>query len=680
MGRFFGRVLRGLLLLSLLAAVVVVWLIQAPGRRVPYVPPPDDFVYLDQGWGRDVDAPLRQLYYYTPQGASLHGLRYDWLVRLEMPWGERRFADPEHLRAYGFVVDPKPTASNPDQLPVGFTRRYDPAIGEAVLDVSCAACHTGQLLFDRHGRRTALRVDGGAANHALASRTSGQFVPALTASLASTYLNPLKFRRFGRRVLGERYDAGKWQLHSDLGMVLSGLLRDSWRSRRLEAVASGPGRVDPLAGVANAVFSQPLASHGLADVNVRAAEAPLRFPHLWGAWKLERPQATGSGSPPMARDMADALAAGASLTLLDRYGRPLPAAERFRSSLELEALHRVGTALQSLRAPRWPEDVLGAIDRAKAERGRALFEQHCARCHGAVELPAAVKTFAAPLRGPLDPLWKTVAVPVDEVGSDPAAALAAVQATVDVRRSGLTADELRRVFAPVLAEYRTRLARLTEDARVATRDGDPVAGEIEAARGERQRQLAAFEATLARLDPERVPLSVGVAVLTLLARNHRYDERGFSAEQRACLDGFGALDLPDAAAAYVARPLAGAWAAGPFLHNGSVPTLYQLLSPQQEREARFFVSPGAFDPVQVGVDRHAKGDGFWFDTRLQGNSNVGHEFRAGYAGVPASGEAQYGVIGPALSADERWALVEYLKIHEDPQDPEERTSADCGVR
>jgi len=99
-------------------------------------------------------------YYYTPQGTSLEGLRYDWLVHLEMPWGKERFANPAHLRSYGFIVDPEPTAANPDQLPVGFAKRFDPELGEAVLDVTCAACHTGQLVVDRGGKRTALRVDG----------------------------------------------------------------------------------------------------------------------------------------------------------------------------------------------------------------------------------------------------------------------------------------------------------------------------------------------------------------------------------------------------------------------------------------------------------------------------------------------------------------------------------------
>lgn len=38
---------------------------------------------------------------------------------------------------------------------------------------------------------------------------------------------------------------------------------------------------------------------------------------------------------------------------------------------------------------------------------------------------------------------------------------------------------------------------------------------------------------------------------------------------------------------YKARPLNGIWAVAPYLHNGSVPDLYQLLSPKAERAVRF---------------------------------------------------------------------------------------------
>ena len=67
--------------------------------------------------------------------------------------------------------------------------------------------------------------------------------------------------------------------------------------------------------------------------------------------------------------------------------------------------------------------------------------------------------------------------------------------------------------------------------------------------------------------------------------------------------------------------------------------------------------------------------GFWFDTTIEGNANTGHEFRAGYVEWQKGALSQHGVIGPELSPHERWALVEYLKIHED--DPQEKFKP-CG--
>jgi hypothetical protein len=57
--------------------------------------------------------------------------------------------------------------------------------------------------------------------------------------------------------------------------------------------------------------------------------------------------------------------------------------------------------------------------------------------------------------------------------------------------------------------------------------------------------------------------------------------------------------------------------------------------------------------------------GFWFDTSISGNTNVGHEFRAGYVKYKPGNPPQYGVIGPELPPEQRWQLIEYLKIHQD---------------
>jgi hypothetical protein len=94
--------------------------------------------------------------------------------------------------------------------------------------------------------------------------------------------------------------------------------------------------------------------------------------------------------------------------------------------------------------------------------------------------------------------------------------------------------------------------------------------------------------------------------------------------------------------------LNGIWATGPYLHNGSVPTLWDLLHPDR-RPVKFTVGSREFDPVKIGYrnDPGATGPNVWvYDTTQPGNSNIGH-----------SGEA----FGAALSEDQKSALLEYLK-------------------
>jgi hypothetical protein len=94
---------------------------------------------------------------------------------------------------------------------------------------------------------------------------------------------------------------------------------------------------------------------------------------------------------------------------------------------------------------------------------------------------------------------------------------------------------------------------------------------------------------------------------------------------------------------YKGRPLDGMWASAPFLHNGSVPNLYELLLPVDQRSKTFYVGSKEFDPIVVGFDTKAKINTSLFDTSLLGNSNVGHEF------------------GVDLSAEDKDSLLIYLK-------------------
>jgi hypothetical protein len=127
----------------------------------------------------------------------------------------------------------------------------------------------------------------------------------------------------------------------------------------------------------------------------------------------------------------------------------------------------------------------------------------------------------------------------------------------------------------------------------------------------------------------------------------------------ADLNGFREFPLPlGSQANWKAAPRDGVWATPPFLHNGSVPNLYEMLIPASQRTKKFYVGRD-FDPVKVGVDTSGNSGNFLFDTSLLGNSNAGHSFQSGPRGN--------GVVGPLLTENQRWAIVEYLKsIPEEP--------------
>jgi hypothetical protein len=98
----------------------------------------------------------------------------------------------------------------------------------------------------------------------------------------------------------------------------------------------------------------------------------------------------------------------------------------------------------------------------------------------------------------------------------------------------------------------------------------------------------------------------------------------------------------------MARKLNGIWATAPYLHNGSVPTLYHMLHPD-ERPAKFSVGNREYDATKVGYQSDAAGTGMnvWtYDTTKPGNSNIGHR------------GAQFGT---TLTEDQKAELVEYLK-------------------
>jgi hypothetical protein len=98
---------------------------------------------------------------------------------------------------------------------------------------------------------------------------------------------------------------------------------------------------------------------------------------------------------------------------------------------------------------------------------------------------------------------------------------------------------------------------------------------------------------------------------------------------------------------YESRVMQGIWAAAPYLHNGSVPTLTELLTPDSQRVSQFMVGP-AYDIQNVGLAAQQTKFNYTLKTtdysdRNSGNSRCGHNYGTGF------------------SAADKKALLEYLK-------------------
>jgi hypothetical protein len=138
-----------------------------------------------------------------------------------------------------------------------------------------------------------------------------------------------------------------------------------------------------------------------------------------------------------------------------------------------------------------------------------------------------------------------------------------------------------------------------------------------------------------------VSLAKGLSFVTSAVLNQRYAELNISPEEQQRLSGGLSNDWRQTDAIH-AVPLAGVWANAPYLHNGSVASLHDLLLPASKRAPKFFVGgKREFDPINVGYDTTQPG--FEVDTSKPGNQTVGHEF------------------GTDMSEAERLDLIAYLK-------------------
>lgn len=319
----------------------------------------NDITYLRQNWS----AQQRNEFYFTPQGSYL--IPYHWYLALEQADNTDDFNDSKHIKRIRYLIDDDYNSYNPDNLPIGFAK--EPVTnGKPWLGYSCAACHTTQLQY----KGKTVRIDGGPAlaNFSL-------FNERLVQALEATLQDQEKFERFAGRVLNATDTMTEEQLHQAVSEHLT-VLKDTLK-RSTPDHEYGFGRVDALGIIANEVFGDDL---NLPE-NIQVPSAPVSYPHLWDTPKLDWVQWNGSANNPIARNTGEVLGTFGHVQLTGPVQKLGNTSARARELLQMERL------LGSLTAPQWPQDILGNIDKERAERGRLLYtayhENHpsCESCH-----------------------------------------------------------------------------------------------------------------------------------------------------------------------------------------------------------------------------------------------------------------------------------------------------------
>ncbi len=546
-------------------------------------------------WINPWDPIAAQKWYTLPQGSHL--ISWDLFMNLEQPQSSEPFANKAQLSSFGFLY---PSYENQNwqedpRLPLGFRKDKSLLDQQDYLGFNCAACHTGQMSYKGenyfiHAGQGSLELD--------------RFIVELRKSLEA-HQDKAKWERLVKRL--PQYPGGPKKLEATLKASIEKVKRIE--HDLLPQTAGGPSRLDAVGWILNTVNSAEL---GLED-NWGPVVSPISIPHVWRAPELQCVQTNCAAQDPMTRNGGEVLGVFGHVNLKDNRWIPdsletavalMGQGSLFQSSIKFQNLFEIEQSLRSLNAPHWPT-AFGPIQAELKEKGRSLYASECASCHVILpDHPQAIpeEALSAPdTRGHRH--VKVSTVNYLELGTDPL-----FLATYGTRKAKAG------VFTPLL-----RLAQKNASIQDA----------------EAQNILAiAINVAVQRyfLSPE---------FKNLAKERFVGDDPKKAAEQLKDLFRNERVFESSPIDVYKGRPLDGIAFTGPFLHNGSVPTLWDLLQPAAQRPQKFQVGSWDFDSEKLGPKTDT--GTFLFDTTLPGNSNKGHEY------------------GTALSLEDKRALLEFLK-------------------
>lgn len=539
---------------------------------------------VDQG--KEWTASAQKDFYSRDQGSRIMPL--PWIAALKQANGEPFMA--ASLSRYGYLPNKE---SQPAGLPVGFT--VGSGSNGQEIGMNCSACHTRQIEVNGNS----YRIDGGPGIVDFQS-----FLADLDTAVNKVLTDQQAFTDFANAVLGPspapdekkklREAVQAW--HLPYHTLMKGALPSpQW----------GPARLDAVAMIFNRLTGLDIGPPPtyLIPENIRPATAPVRYPFLWNAPIQDKTQwpgfsSNGNNILGLSRNLGEVYGVFAVFHPKKEAWRLLGVDYLHNNSANFQGLNALEDLVRKIGPPKWP----WKVDQALASKGKAIFARKtsqggCADCHG---ITPGVTRF------PDQKTWNTQIL---DVGTD--------SREYEILAWTAKTGVLEGAKIPLL-----------------TQPLKPVD--------------TAFNVLATSVLGSILQHYVPVLMKTEGQAEAKGSQSLFSPETGSLKDAFK-KPVTDATPsyAYESRVLEGIWAAAPYLHNGSVPTLAELLKPAAERVGSFKVGP-AYDLVNVGLAV----DQTKFDYTLQttdcsdrnsGNSRCGHEF------------------GTTLSPDEKKALLEYLK-------------------
>lgn len=551
-------------------------------------------IYLDQG----ADWPkLRAQFYTQDQGSRMIPLA--WVKALTGPDGKPFLADS--LTRYGYLANPAAGTG----LPVGFTTSGPQ--GSEFLGMSCAACHTRDIEVE--GKT--YRVDGGPAISDFQA-----LLTDLRDAVGKVRADPAKFSAFAADVLGPnptqpQIDALKsavdlWYTRQNT-LFSHAFPKGGWGLGRLDAVSM---IFDRLTGLD--IGPKP---DGLIVANIKPADAPVRYPFLWNASRQDFTQwpgfaPNGDDILGLVRNLGEVYGVFADFAPKKDPKSLLKVSYLAENSANFDGLSNLETMIQKIGPPKWPF----AIDAERVQRGSAIFARPtaqggCADCHG-------IKT--GQFRSFTQTSWAT---PLLDTGTDSREydVLSRTADTGVLKGTGLPFNRLG--------------ATEKQFTLLSTSVAGSIAEKYTALGSSQTTGFAAKDAAKGRLMAAALPASQK-DLLTIY--NLKAPATKTAAPQYL----------------YESRVLQGIWAAAPYLHNGSVASLADLLKTGDQRAASFAVGR-AYDINTVGLAavqpgskavRVTTGNCATGADRNSGESRCGHEFGT-----------------TSLTDAEKRDLLEYLK-------------------